>query len=287
MQFMPRANFLAGMLIMAAWLLTPFHVYGADEVENAINLAREQADSSSQQAPEEPAPKNSEADSPGVEQAVYPGIRNCHIERGGNGEPAISIYYPEIGNDKVDEAVKKYAESVADGYQKETSETWSEDEEKPDSFGNWEESGFFTIERPGPNVISITFNIYTYTGGAHGMVAVVVQNYDLKTGKRLDLADLFEKPEVALEILARISRERLRQSLGDETVEDMLQSGTEPVADNFLALALTPAGVTVEFQPYQVGPWSIGQQRVEISLADLQPAGPRPFVWPAPDSLTN
>lgn len=288
MQFMPRASFLAGMLIMAAFVLASFQVSGADEVEDAINLAKEQtAEAGRPTSDEAAAGRNSETDSSAAEQAVYPGIKNRHIERGGNGQPAISIYYPEIGNPKVDEAVKNYAESVANNYQKETADSLSEDEDKPDSYGNWEETGFFTLDRPNPDVLSITFNIYTYTGGAHGMVGVDVQNYDLKTGKRLNLADLFAKPEVALEILSKISEERLRQTLGDEVVEDMLQSGTAPEADNFQALALTSKGVTVEFQPYQVGPWSIGQQRVEIGLDELKPAEPSPLVWPGLSSPTN
>lgn len=287
MRFMPAASFLAVILLMAAWLLAPFYVSGADEVEDAINMAKEQAGQPSASSEDAGAPRNTEADSSAAEQAVYPGIKNCHIERGGDGQPAISIYYPELGNAKVDAALKDYAESVADSYQKETADSLSEDEEKPDSFGNWEETGFFTVERPNPDVISITFNIYTYTGGAHGMIGVEVQNYDLKSGQRLGFADLFARPEVALEILGRISEERLRQTLGDEVVEDMLKSGTAPEADNFQALALIPKGVIVEFQPYQVGPWSIGQQRVEISLEDLQPAEPSALVWPAQPPATN
>lgn len=256
-------------------------------MDDALNLARQLATSQQTAASEvsdSDAQKPTETDTQGNQQEVYPGIRNFHIERGGNGQPVISIYYPQVGNSGVDEAVKKYAEDIADSYQQEITDSYSPEEEKPDSFGNWEETGFFTIERPNPNVISITFNFYTFTGGAHGMVQINVQNYDLTTGKQLGFNDLFEKPQEALEILSRATEKSLRASLGDEVVEDMLKSGTAPEVENFQALSLLPEGIMVEFQPYQVGPWSIGQQRVKIGLEELAPAGPAPLVWPRSDS---
>lgn len=283
MQFRQCVKFMTGTLLAVAFpLMSFYYVHGAEEVDKALakDLAPESGQIIGMDSSAGQAAKSQDGDSQGAQQEVYPGIKNLHIERGGAGQPVISIYYPETGHSAVDEAVKKYVEEVADNYQKNVTDSYAEDEDKPDSFGNWEETGFFTVEKPNPDVISITFNLYTFTGGAHGMVVINVQNYDLKTGRLLELSDLFEKPEVALEIMSRISEEKLRQSLGDEVVEDMLKSGTAPEEDNFQALSLLPGGLVVEFQPYQVGPWSIGQQRVEINLDDLKSAGPASLVWP-------
>lgn len=254
----------------------------ADEVEKAVDLARELAgDATAQAKPEaaRPAQVKAEPDGSGPEQPRFPGVEIRHLVRGGDGAPSVSIYYPAVGNEKIDAELKERAERIADAFLKDQAEEASE-EDKPDSSGNWEETAFYTVERPGPNVISIVFNIYSYTGGAHGMVVIEALNYDLKTGAPLGLADLFGKPEKALEIMSELTQERLRKSLGEDVEEDMLRDGTAPDAANFSALSLLPNGVAVEFQPYQVGPWAIGQQRVELTLEELAPAEPSPLVWP-------
>lgn len=223
---------------------------------------------------------NAASDPAELEQTVYPGVKNCHLERGGNGEPTISIYYPEFGESPLDNELKKYAEGLANDFQEDWINPGKSDGEIPDSFGNWEETVFFTIQKPNPDVVSITFNIYTYTGGVHGMILIDVRNYELKTGKLLGFDDLFKKPEEAVQIMSKLCDERLRKTLGDEVSEDMLATGVAPEQDNFEALSLVADGVVVEFQPYQVGPWSNGQQHVEISLKELEPAEPNPLVWP-------
>ena len=68
-------------------------------------------------------------------------------------------------------------------------------------------------------------------------------------------------------------------NLGGGRVDSMIHDGTEPLADNFSALAMVPGGVRVYFQPYQVAPWAAGTQRVFIPLEKLAPAGPLHLLW--------
>ena len=39
-------------------------------------------------------------------------------------------------------------------------------------------------------------------------------------------------------------------------------------------------GIGIQFQPYQVGPWSAGPQQVDMPLAALAPAAPEAAIWP-------
>lgn len=213
------------------------------------------------------------------EQAVYPGVRNRRLESGGHGEPTSTIWYPQFGNGVVDGLLRDFVEKCARDYEDEVKEGLGENGEKPESWEQWEQNGFFTLSKPNPDVASVTFNIYSYTGGAHGQIFIVVFNFDLKTSKQLELKNLFAEPEKALAIMSQVSVAQLQKSLGEDVDEDMLKDGTEPDVANFSCLVLTPAGVTVEFQPYQVGPWSIGQQHVDIPLADLEAAKPNPAIW--------
>lgn len=216
----------------------------------------------------------------GPEQKKYPGVINRYIKMGGNDGPTVFIYYPQINNAKIDTAFREFAQKLASGYEEDAKDAASIEEEKPSSYGMWEMTGFFTVEKPSANFISVTFNIYSYTGGAHGDIAITVMNYDLRDGNIVTFNDLFGKPEKALELLSALSIEKLRKSLGDDVEEEMLLDGASPKPENFANLSLLPDGVAVEFQPYQVGPWSIGQQHVEISLRELEEAAPSKTVWP-------
>ena len=147
---------------------------------------------------ETPPPADSAApdtEDSGPEQAVYPDVLNEHIQRGGNGNPAVSLYYPVLHQTAVDEAIRRWATDVADAYEKEVGKADGPDGEKPSSYGMWDLTGLFELTRPSEGVVSVTFSVYSYTGGAHGNLEITCLNYDLRTGRRLDLADLFKDPE--------------------------------------------------------------------------------------------
>ena len=76
------------------------------------------------------------------------------------------------------------------------------------------------------------------------------------------------------------SRKKLARTLGEDADEDMIRDGVAPDLRNFANLTLTPQGLRIEFQPYQVAPWSAGPQRVDMPLAELAAAGPEALIWP-------
>lgn len=231
-------------------------------------------------------PQPSEPETQKSDQQTYPGTENRHFQAGGEGKPSISLYYPAFGNQAVDQTIEKYIRAEAKDYEADAQESVGSDGEKPESYDMWEMTGFYTMERPSPHVRSIVFNTYLYSGGAHGMLNIDCMNFNLDTGKLLTLADLFANPEKAVQIMSELSSQRLHKELGEEADEDMIASGTAPDAANFNNLTLVPTGLFVEFQPYQVGPWAIGPQRVEFTLEDLAEAGPSPQVWPIPEKDT-
>ncbi len=218
------------------------------------------------------------------QQHKYPGVSNAHIERGGNGSPSLSIFYPVFDKPLVDEQIRAWAENLASHFEKGISEFIGSAAEKPENYDLWELSSTFTLEKPNPNIVSLTFSTYSYSGGAHGNLGIDCLNFDLKSGKRLEFADLFKNPEKALEILSELSAKKLRVALGEDADEEMIRNGTALDLGNFYNLTLVPQGLYIEFDPYQVGPWSIGPQRVEISLEELKPAGPEALIWPENNS---
>lgn len=261
-------------------------VASADPVEEALDLAKNtQPGEDSVTDPNETVlSQTPDSESSGPVQAVYPGVENRKLETGGNGKPASSLYYPVFQNETVDAGVKKFVEGVAETYAAEVDESATPEEDKPESWDRWEQMGTFTLNRPNPEIVSITFDIFRYTGGAHGQIFIAVFNFNLANGQLLGLNELFGDPQKALQIMSALSREKLLKSLGEDADEEMLADGTEPIESNFSNLSLSPEGVTVEFQPYQVGPWVIGQQHVDITLAELAEAHPSKQVWPTQKS---
>lgn len=218
------------------------------------------------------------------EQAVYPGVQNILYRSGDDNEPHAIIWYPSFGNEMVDSDIKYFVATQGADFSKDVEDSVPVGEEKPASYDQWEMTGFYTLTRPAPDIVSITFNIYSYSGGAHGNLFIRCLNYDLETGKSIELEQLFSSQEKALDLMSAYCESKLREDLGNEVDEDMLRSGTMAEANNFLNLSLEKDGLTVEFQPYQVGPWSIGPQSVQIPLSELSSAGPNPRIWPAGES---
>ena len=195
--------------------------------------------------------------------------------------PDITISYPVIGHAAVDEDVRRWVNSIADTFETEMSSLFRDSEALGETLdmSRYALHGSYSVLRPSQEAVSLVFEIWTYTGGAHGNLDVIPLTYSLLSGQRLGLVDIFENVDKALEIMSAVSRKELATRLGGGRVDSMIHDGTEPLADNFSALALVPGGVRVYFQPYQVAPWAAGTQRVFIPLEKLAPAGPLHLLW--------
>lgn len=154
----------------------------------------------------------------------------------------------------------------------------------------------FTVALLTPELLSLRFITYTYaSGAAHGGTVVESWSFDLRTGQRLSLADLFADDAAYLPILARAARERLLPALGfDRSSRTWVRDGTKPTPENYAGWALTDEGLEITFAQYQVAPYAEGMPVVLIPWAELahllDPAGPvaslDPDSLPAADSPT-
>jgi hypothetical protein len=119
-------------------------------------------------------------------------------------------------------------------------------------------------------------------GMMHSQYSLSVVNYDRKSGRQLRLADLFKPGSnylrkisaAAVAALEKMNKEEDGMYLGDaEWVE-----GASPKPDNYQVWTLTPRGLAVTFEPYQVGPFAAGAPSVLIPYSELKeltrPGGP-------------
>ncbi|HYT50322.1 MAG TPA: RsiV family protein, partial [Pyrinomonadaceae bacterium] len=118
-------------------------------------------------------------------------------------------------------------------------------------------------------------------GAAHGNSMTVVLNYDVKNGKKLTLADLFNPKSNYLKTISDYCIKELKErAKKDDSMifADQLASGAGPHADNYRAWAITKKGLWITFDPYQVAAYAAGPQYVLVPYSALKdiikPDGP-------------
>ena len=206
-----------------------------------------------------------------------PGVIEHQIVRTNRGDkPDINLSYPSVGVRGIDANIRNWASGIADAFE----ETFNSPGLYPDSNRPVPELWCsYAVSHPSDKALSITFEVWTYTGGSQGNLDVMTLNYSLVSGQRLGLVDIFEDPDAALAIMSAWSHKELSPRLGGMRQEQMLRTGLNPVPENFASLTLIPSGIRINFQPYQVAPGMAGAQKVEIPIEELQPAHPLMLLW--------
>ncbi len=194
--------------------------------------------------------------------------------------------YPVTDNVKVDVDVREWLE----GHLEKILQDWNGMAVSPDlPDGGINVGVTFGTASASADILSVIFETYVYPSrAAHPSSRMDVLNYDLSSGERLGLADIFAKPEVALGIMSEsgkgILEKTLQNSYPGEYVggipdSNWFMEGFAAEEKNFAALVLEPGGVRVIFQQYQVLPYVFGMPSAFYSLETLKEAGPRAEIW--------
>ena len=112
-------------------------------------------------------------------------------------------------------------------------------------------------------------------GAAHPGLNSMTLNYDLGQGRELALSDLFLPNSNYLESISNYSVAELsKQQFFDGPFVD----GAKPTPENYRNWNLTPDGLMITFDTYQVAPGAAGPQQVNIPYEELKsvvnPQGP-------------
>ena len=145
----------------------------------------------------------------------------------------------------------------------------------------------YTVSLANDELISIEFSVGSYySGAAHPNSYTEVLNFDLKNGKVIRLADLFNPGAKYLQALANYSIADLKKqskNKNDMLDDDWIQRGAGANAENYKSWTISRKGLSINFDAYQVGPYAAGPQQVFIpytALKDvIKPDGPlHPFL---------
>jgi len=141
----------------------------------------------------------------------------------------------------------------------------------------------YQIRFASDDLISVEFTESTYeAGAAHPNSSTTVLNYDVKNGKKLALADLFNAKANYLSAISSYCikelKDRSKKDKDSMIDDEMMKSGAAARADNYRAWAITKKGLWITFDPYQVAAFAAGPQHVLVPYAALKdlikPDGP-------------
>jgi len=118
------------------------------------------------------------------------------------------------------------------------------------------------------------FSFYADTAAHPGLNSVTL-NYDLGRGQELSLGDLFLPNTNFLETISAYCITELKKQ---PYADVFTWNGAQPTAENYRNWNITPDGLLITFDAYQVAPGAAGPQKVTVPYGELKalidPQGP-------------
>lgn len=116
-------------------------------------------------------------------------------------------------------------------------------------------------------LLSVTYFVYSFTGGAHGNYGSGLISYDLANRKTIGLEDVF-KPGFEDKLNAALDKAvRAYFKLGPNApLSDALFEDEIAYNDNY---CLTGKGILFNYVPYEIGPYAAGEIRLFVPFADI------------------
>jgi len=203
----------------------------------------------------------------------------------------IYVSYPQIEGE-INPTQKKSNSAVATLAHKQFSE-YKKSELRPmsnkEKFPRYHEEDFehlyincdlpFVSER----IISIRFYAASYgRGAAHDVEYFFVFNYDLETGKQIQLSDVFEGRTPYLNVISKYSADAVKGTLcrenswGAKTFAECLkkvliwEEGIKPVQENFKAWNIIRDGLLFSFDPCRLTGCAGGEYYVVVPYSEVK-----------------
>ena len=166
----------------------------------------------------------------------------------------------------VQEAATRYADDLAAEFKELSAAMWRGWQKAgiaDPAAAQWSDSieGYFAGQN-GP-YRSYIVNLTDYTGGAHSNSTTRAFVFDLNDGNLVTLDDLFV-PD-----FTDILNQHVAESVSEEDLEAMFESPISPTG-NYI---LTSDSITFIYNPYEIGPYSIGTPSITVPIKELKKAG--------------
>ncbi len=135
----------------------------------------------------------------------------------------------------------------------------------------------YSLLSPSLDFISIKFDMDGYIqGAAHPYHLSRTLNFDLEHGEEIGLDSLFLPGSDYLVVIANFCATEL--ATRDIGFDEMFSQGAAPTPENYRNWNITPDGLLITFDEYQVAPYAAGPQTVVVPYTELSalidPQGP-------------
>ncbi|HBV95651.1 MAG TPA: hypothetical protein DEF36_01175 [Desulfotomaculum sp.] len=123
------------------------------------------------------------------------------------------------------------------------------------------------------DILSVVFQNYQYTGGAHGLTVQSSYTFNLKTGRQYGLNDLFGDDAGYVSLISR----EIKSQLAERGIMETLNPFEAIKADQ--DFYVNDKGIVIYFQQYEIMPYAYGIPEFTIGRASL--AGLlKENIWP-------
>ncbi|MCD4785512.1 MAG: DUF3298 and DUF4163 domain-containing protein [Candidatus Eremiobacteraeota bacterium] len=187
--------------------------------------------------------------------------------------PRLVNYKNKKSQEKFNAGIKKYIDNQAKGFKEDYKKAKAS---TPKLRLPWNLDIAYEIKYQKNDIICVIMRGGEFTGGAHPNPLFYTLTFDLKSGEKVELKDLF-KPKS--KYLARISKYCIAQLIKTKhTDEKWIRDGAKAEAKNYKCFILTDKGILILFPPYQVDCYAAGVRKVLVPYKKLNeildPKGP-------------
>lgn len=126
---------------------------------------------------------------------------------------------------------------------------------------NWEINASASVVYNHNGLMTYDLSVYSYTGGAHGNGMTQFRTYDIVTGRRLELADMFSDTLA----LKKAMNTHFNTSMSD-FIKENVYADEIPLTSN---IRLASDSLGFYFNPYEIGPYAMGSIELKIAVKDL------------------
>lgn len=126
---------------------------------------------------------------------------------------------------------------------------------------NWEISAGASVVYNHNGLMTYELSTYSYTGGAHGNGMIEYRNYDIVSGRRIEIGEMFSDTTA----LKKILNEQFNATMSAD-IKEGIYVDEIPLTSN---IRLASDSLSFYFNSYEIGPYAMGPVDLRISLKDL------------------
>jgi hypothetical protein len=132
---------------------------------------------------------------------------------------------------------------------------------------SYEQSSSVFIYCNSPTILTLGYQTYYFTGGAHGNYATAVVTYDLQEQRVIPLDEVLAPGYQAILSMAleQAIRSKYKLAEGEELTEILFDDTVAP-NDNF---GLTEKGIFFVYPPYEIAPYAVGEIELYIPFTEI------------------